>query len=61
MKLKCPDGQTSINVAGVEYTAADGVVEILDPIHVDAARGVGFIEVPAAVTAPAPSRKQPGE
>jgi hypothetical protein len=44
MKLICPDGVGSINVAGTEYTAKGGVVEIHDPVHVAAAQANGFTE-----------------
>jgi len=44
MKLKCPDAVGSINVAGVEYTAVDGEVDITDPQHIAAALATGFTE-----------------
>lgn len=63
MKLVCPEGVGSINVAGVEYTATASVVEITDPVHIAAAKEHGFSEdvptltesVPAASDAAEPS------
>ena len=46
MQLKCPDGVASINVAGTEYTAVDGMVDIAEQFHIDAAVANGFT-VPA--------------
>lgn len=45
MQLTCPTGVKSINVAGTEYTAdADGLVNITDPVHIDAAKANDFTE-----------------
>lgn len=52
MKLICPEGVGSINVAGVEYTAHAGAVEITDPIHIAAAKEHGFTEAAPTITEP---------
>lgn len=49
MKLKCPDGVTSISVGGAEYTATDGHIEFTVPDHADAAKLNGFTEPVAVV------------
>lgn len=43
MRLKCPTGVSSINIAGVEYTADGDMIEINEQGHVDAALKNGFV------------------
>ncbi len=49
MQMQCPDGVKSINIQGVEYTADQaGMVNIADPVHIDAAQRNGLVAVVAS-------------